>query len=420
MELRPWRWGRLKAASSQKKIQTKALSLNQLGAELAGNVSENAALTIEAFYSCVTDVAETTGQLPMRLYEKQGESRVIRGSGRTHRIFTQQPNDYMTMGQFIEMAALSYKTRGAFYAYMERNDRGNIMSITPFRNQNNVRPSMDVHGNVYYTYSTNDGQYKDPYRVEDLFIVKGMTIDGYTPVHPIYAQANLLGIAVTQDEQYRNLQEQGITSQMALSTDLLFDNEDARARLKADMEKFRGPAGMKEIPIFEQGLKPISLKLTPQETQLLEQKEFTVARVANMVGVPLHRVNMNDSKYAKGVIPELDEFYMRKTLNPFLVKMEDAFNLALPGMVSVEFNRKAFYQGSPHRLVESVEREVKGGLATINEGREDLGRERIEGGDVFAVDNNNVTYGSWTELPSIREQINGREAGKTGEPTNEG
>lgn len=77
----------------------------------------------------------------------------------------------------------------------------------------------------------------------------------------------------------------------------------------------------------------------------------------------------------------------------------------------VEVDRKAFYAGSPWRLVEHVEKEVKGGLATVNEGRQDLGREPVDGGDVFAIDNNNVTYGTWPELPALREQIYTRTQG---------
>jgi len=414
MELRPWKWFG-KDDQPNQSLETKSYTLTELGQMFGSTVNETSAMKIEAFYSCVNDSAETIGQLPVRLYQSDrgNISRTQIKSGRTHRIFTQQPCDYMSMQEFLEMGVASLKIRGAFYAYKERNDRGNIMSITPFRNQNNVHPAMDVNGNVYYTYTTNDGKIKDPYRIEDLFIVKGLTLDGYTPIRPVYYQSTLLGIADAQDESYKQLQEQGIMSQMALSTDGMFSDPEARQRLKDDFNKFRGAAGIKEIPIFEQGLKPVSLKLSPQESDLLGHKDFTVRRVANMVGVPLHRINMNDSKYAKGVVPELDEAYMRNNLNPILRKFEEAFNDMLPENQSVEFNRNAFYQGSPWRLVESVEREVKGGLSTINEGREDLGREPVEGGDVFAVDNNNVTYGTWNELPSIREQINGRAAEST-------
>jgi hypothetical protein len=36
-----------------------------------------------------------------------------------------------------------------------------------------------------------------------------------------------------------------------------------------------------------------------------------------------------------------------------------------------------------------------------------LGRETIEGGDVFAIDNNNVTYGAWPEIKEIQRQLYG-------------
>ena len=402
-----------KGKSGFPKLRTKTYSLEELGRQLNRTITETGALQIEAFYSCVKDASETVGQLPVRLYEtdKTGGRKQIRG-GRTHRIFTQQPCEYLPMQGFLEMLVTSLKVRGAFYAYKQRNDRGNIMAIIPFRNQNNVHPAMDVHGNVYYTYSTNDHTVGQPYMVDELFIIKGTTLDGYTPIHPVYAQATLLGIADAQDDSYKALQTDGITAQMALSTDGLFNDVDARQRLKDDFAKLRGAEGHKEIPIFEQGLKPISLKLTPQESEMLAHKGFTVNRICAMTGVPPHRIAQGDGKHTKGVIPELDEAYMRNNLNPILRKVETAFNKMLPDGIEIEINRKAFYQGSPWRLIEAVEKEVKGGLATINEGREDLGRERVEGGDVFAVDNNNVTYGTWEELPGIREQIYNAQAAK--------
>jgi HK97 family phage portal protein len=418
MELRPWRW--FSKSRSPEQLVTKSAgpySLNQLGELFGSVVNESSVMKLEAFYSCVRDKSDTIGQLPLRLYQVDREGRRTQiQTGRTRRLFTQKPCDYMSMQDFNTMVVASIEIRGAFYAYKEFNDRGNVMSITPFRNQNNVHPAMDANGNVYYTYTTNDCKIKDPYRIEDLFIIKGITLDGYTPISPVYAQATLLGIAKTQDDSYQALQAGGITAQMALSTDTVFNDPDARQRLKDDFAKFRGPEGRKEIPIFEQGLKPISLQLTPQEAELLGQKDFTVKRISSMTGVPLHRINMYEGTMSKGVLPELDEAYMRNKLNPILVKIEVAFNELLPDGQKVEFNRKAFYQGSPWRLVEAVSLEMKSGAATVNEGREDLGREPVEGGDVFVIDSNNATYGTWEELPAVREQINGREANANANP----
>lgn len=367
------------------------------------------ALNIEAFYCCVRDKAETLGQLPIKLYRTNRTKRELVLQGRNHRIFTQQPNDYMTMQEFLEMIAASCELNGVFYAYIERNDRGETMGLIPFVNQRAVTPAMDINGNVYYTYSTNDNKPVIAARPEDLFIIRNFTTNGYTSVSPIQAQAMLLNIAKAQDETYYALQTDGITAQMALKTEQVFKDVNALTRLKEDLnKKLRGARGARDVLVLEQGLSPVSLQITPKDAELLGNKEFTVNRICRMTRVPPHRVGMEHSGGTTSSASELDEAYMRDAINPILVKVENAMNKLTPDGYIVEFNRKAFYAGSPWRLVEAVEREVKGGLASINEGRIDLGRETIEGGDVFAIDNNNVTYGQWTEIKEIQEQLYGQ------------
>jgi len=397
---------------SMAKLKRKNKSRGTLTLDMIAGRGSTDALGIASFYTAVQDKSETIGQLPVKLFRRKPDgTREKVTSGRMHRIFTLQPCEYMTMQGFLELMVVSLETRGAFYAYREKNDRGNVMSVIPFKNQNNVVPAMDVYGNVYYTYVRNDGRPGDPYSINDLVIITKFTEDGYTPVRPILRQATLMGIADAQDESYKEVQENGIASQMALSTDQAFVSDEAIQRLKDDWKpggKFRGPAGVRSIPIFEQGMKPVSLKLTPKEADLINHQKFTTQQISNMVGVPMYRISPDSANVTKGVIQELDEYYMRNKLNPVLRKFEYAWNQLLPEDMHVEIDRKAFYAGSPHRLVEAVEKEVKGGLATINEGREDLGRERVEGADVFAIDSNNVTYGLWPDLPKMQDQIYGQ------------
>lgn len=397
------------AGKSSGGLQTKddtVFTIDMLAAR-SSTFTENSAMKVEAFYCCVRDKSETIGQLPLKLFRTNRVSRELVLQGRNHRIFTQRPNDYMTMQEFLEMVVASCEINGAFYAYIGRNDRGEVMELVPFANQRNVMPNMDINGNVYYTYSTNDGRPVIAADPSELFIIKNFTTNGYMPTSPIQSQALLLGISKAQDETYLALQTNGITAQMALKTEQMFKDPNALIRLKEDLnKKIRGSNGVREIPILEQGLTPVSLQITPKDAELLGNKEFTVNRICRMTRVPVHRVGVGEKGSAS--TSELDEAYMRDSLNPILVKIENAMNQLTPDSYIVEFNRKAFYAGSPWRLVEAVEREVKGGLASINEGRIDLGRETIEGGDVFAIDNNNVTYGQWTEIKEIQEQLYGQ------------
>ena len=305
------------------------------------------------------------------------------------------------------MLVVSLERFGAFYAYVERNDRGNVMSIIPFRFQGNIRPNMDVQGRVFYTYLRNDGKPGDPYRAEDLFIIKNFTFDGYTPISPLVQNARLMGIADAQEETAFESNTDGITARMYASTDQIFKDDNAIARMKNQFNEMRGPNGAKAIPVLEQNLTLHSLKLTPAETELLKNREFTVNRICRIFRVPVHRVGVASTNTGTGDVFDLDEAYMRDSLNPILVKVEKALNPLLPAGYELEFDRNAFYAGSPWRLVEHVEKAVKGGLKSINEGRQALGDEPVEGGDRFAIDNNNVVYGTWDKLESIQERLYG-------------
>lgn len=123
-------------SKSETDFDTKAsdgsITIDMLGAKNGSVITENKAMKIEAFYSCVRDKAETIGQLPVKLYSVSRQSQSLILQGRNHRIFTQSPCEHMTMQNFLEMVVACYEINGAFYAYPVYNDRGEVMEVIPF------------------------------------------------------------------------------------------------------------------------------------------------------------------------------------------------------------------------------------------------------------------------------------------------
>jgi len=375
-------------------------------ANTTNSISPSKAITIETVYTCVRDKSETVGRLPLSLYDKEGGKVQKIDSGRLHKIFTVKPCDFMTMQGFTEYAVASYELYGAFYAYPSYNDRGSLMEIIPLRHQQNVTPAMDAFGNVYYNYTTNDGKPKLVFGINELIVINQFTLDGLTPTSPIQYNASFLNSTHDTEETWSTLQSDGITSQFALTTDKSV-NDDAARRLKSDWKTFRGTTGVGNIPVLEDGMDIKSLQLSPKDSELLASREFSVNRICRIFRVPPERIGINSKSASSQTMLDIDEFYMRNGIEPILIKLENTFNLLLSTLrvqKFVRFNRKAFYNGSPHRMVEAVGSEIKMGLASVNEGRVDLGRDPVEGGDVFAIDTNNLTFGTWDQLPSVDEQ----------------
>lgn len=407
-----FRWFRNQKSEDIPDLQIKAsegatvLDLNDVY-RLYGSTSTELLAKVEVVFACLRDKSETIGQIPLRMFKSENTGRRQITSGYDWRVFTQKPCEYLTLQEWLEFLVVSLERWGQFACYIERNDRGRVSALIPFRHQQNVHPAMDVNGNIYYTYVKNDGSVGDPYRAEDLFIVRTFTFDGVTPVSPMQQTASNLGIANAQEQSQKETFENGITAQMALATDQVFSDENARRRIQEDWKSFRGPEGKKRIPILEQGLKVVNLKLTPAELDLLSNRKFTIDRVCRTFRVPLHRVGAGGSDKAVTNVFDLDEAYMRDSLNPVLTKVERALNELQRDGFTLSFDRNAFYAGSPWRLLTHVEKGVKGGLLTINQGRTILGWEPVEGGDVFAIDNNNVVYGFWSELKDMQERLYG-------------
>ena len=84
--------------SSSNAVETKSLDPSMLItldtlAERFGvtGITESKAMKVEAYFSCIRDKAETTGQLPLKLYRKAGNGRAREQitQGRAFSIFPQ-------------------------------------------------------------------------------------------------------------------------------------------------------------------------------------------------------------------------------------------------------------------------------------------------------------------------------------------
>ncbi len=205
MVMTPERFYRLKYERSQRELERTKSAVDDFGVDIFSmggeTITISKAMKIEAVYTCIRDKAETVGRLPVHLYDNSNPDAVRRvRDNRLHRIFTERPCDFMTMQGFMEFMTASYELYGAFYAYPVYNDRGGIMEIVPIRYQQNIVPSMDVNGNVYFRYVTNDGKPHLVFGIDELFIVGQFTLDGITPVSPIQYNAQLLnGTYETED-----------------------------------------------------------------------------------------------------------------------------------------------------------------------------------------------------------------------------
>ena len=367
-------------------------------------VDTKMAISHTAVYACIRDKAETLGQLPVRLIRTKGDKKENVTSGREYKIFTKKPNEYQTMQDFIEHVATSLELYGNFYAYISRNKYGNIAEILPFWRQQSVGVNMDLNGRIYYTYVTNDNKPFMGFNSGQIMHIKLNGLDGFKGLSPISQCARSIGIAISQENHLSNIMESGAMPKGILETDKIFKDEGAIARLKSDWRtKYGGTKNSGETPILENGLKYSALSMTPADSELVEQRQFSRVDVCSIFRVPPHRIGASDGAKKLDVEQENKDYYINRIM-PIATKVEWAFEAIMPDGLCVKLDEKGFIRGDFGSLVTAADKAVKAGLVSINEGREIIDYDPADGGEVHAIDTNNLTFGSLTDIPKLQEE----------------
>lgn len=365
------------------------------------DVTVSSALALDTVYACIRDKSESIGQIPV-LLKRNGVK--IDKTKREYKIFAMQPNSYMTMGDLLEMYVTVLETRGNFYMLPIRNRYGSIAELLPFRHQENVITNVDLNGNVYYTYVTNDGKPGIQFAGDDLIHIKLNSLDGIVGMSPISTQAMTLGIAISQEKHLGALMENSAMPKGLLYTDAIFKDENAITRLRTQWaENYGGSKNSGKTPVMENGLKYQGMGLSPADTELIQQRVFSKLGICSIFRVPGHRVNVSEStRYSN--LEDNNRAYLRDALIPIITKFENAINIANRGTFDFALDITKYARGDRVSQVEALKGEFSTGAISMAEMRDDLGRDYIEGSDVHAIDTNNFTFGKLTDIPKLQEQ----------------
>lgn len=370
-----------------------------MSSSIAGvKVNESTAIAHDTVYSCVRDKAQSLGQLPVIL--KRNGKKVV--SGREHRIFTLKINEFQTVQDFIEMYMTCIELRGNFFAEVDRNRYGSISSITPLLNQM-VSVNKDFAGRIVYVYVSNAGEPVTTFPNKDFIHIKQNSINGYAGLSPISCKRTI-GIGIAQDTHLSKIMENGATPSGILETDDIFKKTEDAVRLRESFdERYAGVQKSGKTVLLENGVKFKTMSISPADAELLEERKFSKESICGIFGVPMHRIGGSTNAKTKDLEQENKDYYVNK-LMPMGKKLEDAINYVLPDSLEISLDEKGFVRGDRASQVEAITNEFKMGSISMNEMREDLGREHKEGGDVHAIDTNNLTFGLLSDIPKIQEE----------------
>lgn len=368
-------------------------------------ITDTSAKSISAAYACVNLISRTMATLKLAMYTKQGRN-TIEADHPMQKLIQLRPNSYETAFEFWQTLYANAVWRGVGLAYLETNPRG---QVTAMHVLNNDDCHLMIEGDErYYLHPKLGKIYQD----------EVLEIPSLWRESPIQLHAENMGLASALMNMGAKYTGDGGQVSGIVSPETPLDDETAENIMKDIRRQKQEGAATLFVPF---GIKHSRVGITAEEAQFLESRKFQNTEIARIFNVPPALIYVDSEvKYSNfehqnlmfgqhTILPwcELGEQAMRSTL--LLPNEEDRyfFNYDLSGLYKADMKTRADY----------IDKMIKSGVMAPNEGREMVGLNPKEGGDVHLLATNLISMDQFQAFSEklAREEV--QEPTATGETT---
>lgn len=369
---------------------------NQLGNCNSGvRVDEESSMRTSAVYACVKILAETVASLPLHLYKKGTNGK--NEFADQHPLFSclyETPNDEMTSFEFREIMMTSLLLYGNAYARIIRK-QGHVTELWYLKPQYMTVERDTITGKIKYTYSDDITNKTYVYKPNQIFHIKGLSIDGVKGLSPIAQAREAVGLSLATEEYGAKFFGNGARPGGVLEhPGILKDPEKLRESWN---QVYQGTRNSHKVAVLEEGMKYHSIGIAPEDAQFLETRKYQVNEICRIFRVPPHLVGDLERATFSNIEHQSIEF-VQHTIRPWIVRWEQAIARALLSaeertIYFARFNVDGLLRGDYKSRMEGYAVGRQNGWLSTNDIRklEDLPLVATElGGDDYLVNGNMI------------------------------
>lgn len=353
-------------------------------------------------YRCIDLIAQGTASVPWKIFKKVDEGREVLSEHPLMRVLHRtNPTTGFAAHQyaatsFLGIAGNTYIEKLApdtgpnkgvpFELKVQRPDH--IKFILDNDTKELIGYALEIDGKVLKEWSIDfkTGQ-------SDLLHIKKFhplnDIEGLSPVEPAAKSIDTSNEALTWNKKL--LQNDARPGLLIISDNVLGDDQYNRLK-KQFREKYSGGENAGESLIVDGGIKDIRpLTLTPKDMDFLKGNWDLVRQICMTFGVPPQVLGVpGDSTFANFEQARL--FLWETTIFFYLMLFRDEYNnwfFPEDDKIFIDYILDDIPALAPRRK-EKWEMVTKSDFLTINEKREEMGKEEIDGGNVLLIPANMI------------------------------
>lgn len=345
-------------------------------------VNEDTALTLGAVWGCVKVISEDIAGMPWRVMERRNDGGSDpRPEDPMDWLLQTQASPETSAFQFREAIIAHALTWGNGYAEIERDGAGRpvwLWLLTPDR----VTPMLGTSGIVYEVSNpVGDPTYLD---AEDVFHLRGLGFDGLVGYSVIRFAARSIGIGIALDQSASDLFENDSTPGGLLKHPGRL-SDTARDNLRKSWQERHGGRNRRKVGILEEGMSWEQTGLPPEDTKLIEQREFTPADICRWFRVGPHKIaDLTRATFSN--IEHMGREHVTDTLLPWIRRLETEANIKGFGRTNrgrrfTKINPKSLMRGDTAAQTAHLTAMLERGVYDINEARDYLDLNPIPDGE---------------------------------------
>lgn len=382
---------------------------------------------------CADIKAQDIAKADMQLWRRRGK-RWVEVQPDQHwlaNLLATAPNDLgQTWTEFWRMVLMYLDLTQNAYVLKETTRTGDIIGLIPIPSHR-VRPRVTTDGTVFYEVFAaseydravlGDTTLLVPARQMVHFV--GRSADGLCGLSNMTLGEPIFGLMGSIFEYQRKLfANEGRQPIVFESDSASFGSTElgdaAFRRLKDQLtDRVRKMAAYGDPILLEAGYKAKIIAQNARDAMTNEAYKTMVDRICGLMRLPPHKIQAIDAvKYENMAAMNAD--YANSILVPIANLVRDRMKLSLLDRsewveYSPEFDQLALLAGDPATLMDLLDKGMKSGLVSVNEGRTrlPLGLQPIPGGDVRFIP---VNYAVVDENGDLVEQMANAQPGNTGQ-----
>ena len=349
-------------------------------------VNSDTAMRQMTVNNCVRVLFNCVSQMPCQLME---EVDGVKNKAKNHplyKVISKRPNPWMTAPQMWGLAIVHVSLRGNFYALKVRV-RDEVRELLPIHPDSVSGIVRNKDWSLTYKITNASGDIKE-YSQDEIFHIRGLSLDGFTGLNPIQYARECIGLGLAGEKFLSRYFGKGLHPGAILTHPLALNPVTHANKLEALKIKYAGLNNAQDVMLVDEGMKIDFPTIKLVDQQFLEQMKMTESQICGMYGVPLMLVQAGDNPETYASASEFKRTFVDMTLAPIAVNFEttidrDCLTEADQDRYYTKFNLNSLLRGNITERYAAYQIGISSRILNANECRslEDL--NPYQGGDAY-------------------------------------